>query len=216
MGKRTVSTAICAALAATTIGAMAQSSAPGDCVTIGVPKPALVYTYEHTEASGLRVRRTEQWEFVTPTGSRVRTTGPRGNEIQVSELRVVDDVTMIDRHSKVGPSGSTLESTTFRPAMVGDMPFRACAGKSWSIPSVTASYRSSANATSAVSPSGSLKIISIREKTTVAAGSFDTVHYVRTSHSRDEYWKSIEHGVIVKHVATLGTAVITDVLVSIK
>ncbi len=212
----TLGFAMLTALAATITGAMAQSAGPVDCVTIGVPKPGLMFTYEHTEASGARVRRTEQWDSVTPTGSRVRTTGPRGNETQVSEHRVVDDVTMIDRHSKVGPSGSTLESTTFRPAMVGDMAFRACAGKSWSIPSVTASYRSGANTASAVSPSGSLKIVSIHEKITVQAGSFDTVHYIRTSQSRDEYWKSIEHGVIVKHVTTLGAAVITDVLASIK
>jgi hypothetical protein len=39
---------------------------------------------------------------------------------------------------------------------------------------------------------------------------------VRTSQSRDEYWKSLEHGVIVRHVATLPNSVVTEELVSIK
>jgi len=42
------------------------------------------------------------------------------------------------------------------------------------------------------------------------------VRYVRTSQSTDEYWKSIEHGVIVKHTGTLPVGTVTDVLVSIR
>ena len=48
------------------------------------------------------------------------------------------------------------------------------------------------------------------------AGSFDTVHYVRTSQSNDEYWKSIEHGVVVKHIATTPVGTVTEVLVEIR
>ena len=65
-------------------------------------------------------------------------------------------------------------------------------------------------------PAGTLRIVAIREKVTVPAGTFDAVHYIRTSQSTDEYWKSLEHGVIVKHIGTLPTGVVTEVLLSIK
>jgi hypothetical protein len=81
---------------------------------------------------------------------------------------------------------------------------------------VTATYQSTQANASAQTPAGTLRIIAIREKVTVPAGEFDTVHYVRTSQSTDEYWKSIEHGVVVKHVATLPGAVATHVLLSVK
>lgn len=48
------------------------------------------------------------------------------------------------------------------------------------------------------------------------AGQFDTVHYIRTSQSTDEYGKSIDHGVIVKHIGTLPGAAVTEVLLSVK
>ena len=53
------------------------------------------------------------------------------------------------------------------------------------------------------------------------AGTFDAVHYTRTmatpvGQSVEEYWKSIEHGVIVKHVSTLPAGAATEVLVSIR
>jgi hypothetical protein len=65
-------------------------------------------------------------------------------------------------------------------------------------------------------PAGTLFIAQIRERVTVPAGTFDTVHYVRTSQSRDDYWKSIQHGVIVKHVATVRGNSVSETLVSIK
>jgi len=99
---------------------------------------------------------------------------------------------------------------------VGDPAFRACAGRSWTIPSVTASYQSGATKASAATPAGTLRIVAIREKVTVPAGTFDAVRYVRTSQSTDEYWKSTEHGVVVKHIGTLPNAVVTEELVAIK
>jgi hypothetical protein len=42
------------------------------------------------------------------------------------------------------------------------------------------------------------------------------VRYVRTSQSTDEYWKSIEHGVVVKHIATLPSGAMTEVLSAIR
>jgi hypothetical protein len=70
-----------------------------------------------------------------------------------------------------------------------------------------------------MTPSGTLTILGRREQITVPAGTFETVHYLRsTSQSNDEYWKSIEHGVVVKHIATLrgGAGSVTETLLSIK
>lgn len=158
-----------------------------NCVTIATPKSALGYTYQHLESTGTKTVYTDHWESVTETGSRVRTT-----------------------------RGGAVESTLFRPGIVSDPAFRACAGRSWRIPSVTASYRSQQTTASATSPAGTLKIVAIRETINVPAGTFATVHYLRTSQSVDEYWKSIEHGVVVKHIGRLPRAVVTDVLVAIK
>jgi len=104
----------------------------------------------------------------------------------------------------------------FQPGIIGDTGFRACAGRSWPIPSVTASYQSGQTKASTSTPAGTLRVVAIHEKITVPAGTFDTVHYIRTSQSTDEYWKSIEQGVVVKHVGTLPNAVVTETLISIK
>jgi hypothetical protein len=189
---------------------------PQNCVTIAIPKPSDSYTYEHTQSNGTRSRYTQLWESVTNTGSRVRVTGPRGTEIQVSEHHIVDDVMVLDRQSKLNANGGVIDATAFRPGVVGDPAFRACAERSWPIPSVTATYESTQTKTSMGTPAGTLKIIAIREKVAVPAGEFDTVHYIRTSQSTDEYWKSIDRGVVVKHIATLPGTVVTEVLLSIK
>ena len=142
--------------------------------------------------------------------------GPRGIKIQVTEHRIDDDVSILDRQSKLNANGGVIDATTFRPGMVGDPAFRACAGRSWPIRAVTATYQSTQAKASAQTPAGTLRIIAIREKVTVPAGEFETVHYSRTSQSTDECWKSIEHGVMVKHVATLPGAVVTHLLTSMK
>jgi hypothetical protein len=136
----------------------------------------------------------------------------RGTEIQVSEHHIVDDVMVLDRQRKVNANGGVIDATAFRPGVVGDSAFRACAGRSWPIPSVTATYQSGQINASSGTPAGTLTIIAIRERVTVPAGQFDMVHYIRTSQSTDEYWKSIDHGVVVKHIATLTGAVVTEVL----
>lgn len=196
--------------------AMGQGVVPANCVVIAVPKPSVTYTYEQAEAAGKRSQYTQNWESVTATGSRVRVTGIRGTEIQVNEYHVADDLTMLDKQSKVNANGGVIDATAFRPSLVGEPAFRACAG-SWPIPSVTVTYQSSqGQAASAGSAAGTLKVVAIHEKVTVPAGEFDVVHYSRTSQSTDEYWKSIEHGVVVKHVGTLPGAIVTDVLLSIK
>ena len=188
----------------------------GDCVTIGKPKPGAVYVYEHAESTGRKVQNTQQWESLTDKGFRMKAVGSKGPELVVNEHRIVDDVAVIDKSSKLGPGGAVLESTTFRPGLVADPAFRACAGRSWNIDSVSASYQSRAASHSAPTPAGTLRIVSIRERITVPAGTFETVRYIRTSQSTDEYWKSIEHGVIVKHIGRLPMGTVTETLVAIK
>jgi len=197
------------------VGVRAQAP-PGDCVTIGTPKPSVTYVYQHAETNGRMTQVTNVWESVTDSGSRLRTDGPTGVTVQANEHRIVDDVAMIEKSTKLDERGGVIDTTLFRPGIVGDPAFRACAGRSWTIPAVTATYQSRQANASAPSPAGTLRILSIRERITVPAGTFDAVRYVRTSQSTDEYWKSIEHGVVVKHTGTLPVGTVTDVLVSIR
>ena len=196
-------------------GLQAANSAQ-DCVLIATPKPALGYTYQHVESTGRKTVYTDHWESVTATGSRVRTTRGGAVSVQVNRHHIADDVAVLDETKRMNARGGTAESTLFRPGIVSDPAFRACAGRSWRIASVLASYRSQQATAAAASPAGTLRIVAIRETITVPAGTFATVHYIRMSQSVDEYWKSIEHGVVVKHIGKLPGAVVTDVLVSIK
>jgi hypothetical protein len=187
-----------------------------DCVSIGVPKPALVFTYEHVESTGARGTRTEQWEVVNATTARVRSTRNGVVTLQANSYQVRDDVAVLEKTTRMNAAGGVMDTTTFAPGLILDPVFRACAGKSWNIAASTASFRSPQNSASAASPAGELRIVAIREKITVPAGTFDTVHYTRTSQSQDEYWKSIEHGVVVKHIGRLSNYAVTETLQSIR
>ena len=193
-----------------------RAASAGDCVKIGTPKPGVVYHYTRTQSNAGTTQTSQEWESVTPTGSRVKTTGPSGTQIQVNEHHIVDDVAVLDRSSKQTPQGGVLEATSFKPGILSDPALRACAGKSWTIPPVTATFQMQQRTATAQSPAGSLKIVGIRERITVPAGTFDVVHYIRTSQSIDEYWKSTGQGVVVKHVGTVGGVTITETLTSIK
>jgi len=188
----------------------------GDCVTIGTPKPTATYVIQHSESTGKTTTITQVWESVTVTGSRMKWTGPAGNWIQVTDHHIVDDVSVLDRTSKLDLNGAVTEVTSFRPGIVGDPAFRACAGRTWPIPAVTALFQSGTLKVTQQTPAGSLRIVGIRERVTVPSGTFDAVHYVRTSQSADEYWKSIDQGVIVKHIGKAGAVTITETLTSIK
>ena len=125
------------------------------------------------------------------------------------------------RAMSTGGAGAGNTRTTFSPGVVGDPLFRACAGRSWPIPAVTARHSSSHGEHSATTYPGTLAIVAIREPVTVPAGSFQAVRFSRTGAtpvgtSVEEYWKSIEHGVIVKHTSTLPGGASTAVLVSIR
>jgi hypothetical protein len=188
----------------------------GDCVTIGKPKPTATYVSEHQESTGKTSTVTQVWESVSETGSRLKWTGPAGSWLQVNEHRIVDDVSVLDRTSKQDLNGMTIEATTFRPGIVGDPAFRACAGRTWPIPAVTAYFQAGTLKVTSQTPTGTLKIVTLHERVTVPAGTFDAVRYIRTSQSTDEYWKSIEHGVVVKHIGKVNGQTITETLISIK
>lgn len=198
-----------------TLGGTPQASS-SNCVTIGRPKPGVTYTMQHVESTGRTTQYTNTWESVTETGSRVRITGSAGPMVQVNEHHITDDAMVLDRSTKLNSNGGTIDSTTYRPGIIGDPAFRACPGKVWTISPVTATYQSSTNRASMATPAGSLRIIAIRERITVPAGTFDTVHYIRTSQSTDEYWKSLDAGVVVKHIARVGGNTVTETLISIK
>lgn len=191
-------------------------AASSDCVTIGKPNPQKVYVYRHVESTGNSTETTQQWESVTETGSRVKITGPSGRMSQVNEHRIVDDVAVLHRTTKLDAFDQPAESTSFSPGLISDPAFRACAGRTWTIASVAATFRSSRIKATSATPAGTLRIVALRERTTVPAGTFQTVRYVRTSQSRDEYWKAIEAGVIVKHTATVNGQLVTETLVAIK
>jgi hypothetical protein len=196
---------------------LGQRAGAGDCAAIGKPKASATYVYQHTEPGGRATRVDNRWESVTETGSRLRANGPAGLFVQVNEHHIEDDVAVLDKSTKLGPDGQALDSTTFTPGLVSDPAFRACAGRSWQIRPVTATFQQSGQTkASAQTPAGTLRIISIHETISVPAGSFDTVHYVRTSQSTDDYWKSIEHGVIVKHTGTLPIGTVSETLVEIR
>jgi hypothetical protein len=224
---RTLSAGVCAiaVVAVSSLAPDAQTAAPAQakvakaapgCVDIGTPRPALVFTYRLTVSTGTTSQFTHQWESVTPTESRVRVHGTRGIEIVANRHRIVNDASVIERTTKANANGAVTETTTFQPGIVGDPAFRACVGRSWQIPSVTASFRSGTQNHSSPTPAGLLSISAIREKVTVPAGTFDTVRYTRTSQSRDEYWKSIEHGVVVRHIGVLPTGRTIEELIAIK
>jgi hypothetical protein len=51
---------------------------PGDCTTIGAPKPTLNFTYRYADSTGGSSEYTNRWDQFTPTGSRLVTTRAGG------------------------------------------------------------------------------------------------------------------------------------------
>lgn len=204
------------------VGTHAEQKPAADCVTIGKPNPSMGYIYQHRESAGAVTEVMQQWEEVTETGSRVRVTRGTSVQIQVTEHRIVDDVSVLESMTSMSASGGVTSGTVFRPGAVGDPAFRACAGQTWQIPAVTATHASGQGpSASAPTSAGTMKIVAIRESITVPAGSFDTVRYTRTlatpgGQSVDEYWKSIEHGVIVRHTSALPGWTLAEELKAIR
>jgi hypothetical protein len=224
-----VSVAMSFILLATSLPANGGELPAGDanCVAIGKPDPAKRYQYRFTDSRGNRSEYTNQWDEITATSSRQRTTkqgtGGTSQSTYISEYRIERDVTLMSAYRSSGSEGGKAfdNSTRFSPAVVGDPVQRACAGRSWNIAVSTATHQSQQGRFSARTDPGELKILAIHDKITVPAGTFDTVRYTRTTTSaagrvRDEYWKSIEHGVIVQHRSTLPGATSSEVLQAIR
>jgi hypothetical protein len=202
------------------VGARTQAPPAGDCVVIGTPRPSVGYTYEHQETGGTPARFTNFWEEITETGSRVRTLRGTIEFTQVNQHRIVDDVSVVEATTS-SQTGRAPSTTTFRPGIVSDPAFRACAGRSWPIAAATVTHGFGASPASATTFAGTLAIVAVREAVTVPAGEFETVRYTRTlltpvGRSIDEYWTSIEHGVVVRHVATYPGGSSSEVLLSIR
>lgn len=194
---------------------------PADCVTIGKPKPSAAYTYERTDARGIVTEYTRHWDELTPTRSRQRTVHGGSAITMVTEHRIEDDVSVISAIASSDPRGAGNSRTVFQPGVVGEPTFRACAERAWPIPAVTARHSSPQGEHSASTYAGTLRVMAIRESVTVPAGTFQAVRYTRITstpagQSVEEYWKSIEHGVVVKQVSTLPGAASTEVLVAIR
>jgi hypothetical protein len=191
------------------------------CVTIATPKPGRGYSYRQTQSSGGMSEFTDWWEQFTKTGSRLLTTpgSSKGSGIlTVNKHRIVNDVLVLDSSSQSGPGAGG--NSLYKPGVVS-APARACMGRSWPVPAAKVTSQQAQGTFSAMSDEGTLKIVAIHEAITVPAGRFDTVHWVRNLRSKtglqlNEYWTSIEHGVVVKRVHTISGVVITATLQAIK
>lgn len=200
----------------------AQINPATRCVTIGTPKPNRGYSYRQTQSGGVTTEFTDWWEEFTKTGSRLLTTKGRTKGpgiLTVNRHRIVNDVLILDSSSQSGAGAGG--NSSYRGGVVSVPAFRACEGRSLPVPAVTVTNQSAQGRFSANSDAGTLKIVSIHEPITVPAGRFDTVHYVRNLNSRagpqlNEYWTSIEHGVVVKRMHTINGIVITATLQAIK
>jgi hypothetical protein len=209
-----VVTAVAALLPATAV----PNAAP-DCVDFGRPQPTATFVYRRSDSNGSVTNYTQRWTEFTAERASVSVTRGKVNEVVTNKHRIRDDVTLIAATASRNSNGGY--RTDFRPAAVGDPMLRACAGRSWKIPAVTATYTEGARTTTAYTYAGTMRIVSLREPVRVPAGSFASVRYTRTlatptGSSHDEYWKSIEHGVVVKHVSKLGNWTSTEELQAIR
>lgn len=200
-----------------------QAQAPATkCVTLGAPKPAVLYTYRYADTSG-GVEYTNQWKQFSATGSELVTTRMNGVSTYVSRHSVANDVFVLESSSAAGtdPGGPFNNTMVYTPGAIGDPAYRACEGQTWQIPVVSATSKSARGTFSFKTDPGTMKIVSINESVTVPAGTFNTVRYTKTMNSGqgqvlDEFWKSIDHGVTVKRNSTQPGSVATEVLVAIK
>ena len=200
----------------------AQSPSPapaGNCVAIGSPKPTQSFTYRYADKSSA-AEYTNRWVQFTPTGSELVTTRVGvGQSTYTSKHKVVDDVFVLEASAASGTDGGGgfTNTATYTLGTIGDPAYRACEGKSWTVPSVNATITSMQGSFSTKTDRGTLVIVKIHESVTVPAGTFDTVHYVKTMGPVvDDFWKSIEHGVTVKRNSRQPLSIATEVLASIR
>ena len=97
MKTRSFTAAMLAAMGLAAGSGPAAAQPRANCVALGTPNPSLTYTYIRTER-GASVEFATQWEEVTPTGSRQRTTRAGrggGSSNNVSRHRIENDVSII-------------------------------------------------------------------------------------------------------------------------
>jgi hypothetical protein len=203
----------------------AAAVASVNCVAIGAPKPTLNFTYRYADTS-TSSDYTNRWDQFSPTGSRLittRTGANAGQSTYVSKHQVVDDTFVLEASTSVGTdaNGTFNNSMTYSPGAIGDPAYKACEGKTWKIAPVNATMKSLQGSFSVKTDPGTMTIIAIHESMTVPAGTFDTVHYMKTMNSGrgqlvDEFWKSIEHGVTVKRNSRQPGGIAVETLIAIK
>lgn len=199
--------------------------ASGNCVTLGVPKPTLSFTYRYADNTSSS-EYTNRWDQFSPTGSRLittRTGANAGESTYISKHQVVDDAFSLEASTAVGTDANGVfnNSMTYTPGAIGDPAYKACEGKMWKIAAVNATMKSVQGSFSVKTDPGTMTIIKIHESMTVPAGTFDTVHYMKTMNSGrgqlvDEFWKSIEHGVTVKRNSRQPGGIAVETLIGIK
>lgn len=193
--------------------------APAACATFGKPKATTTYVYRRSDSNGTVAQYTHRWTEFTPERASVAVVRGKVNEVVTNKHRIQDDVSMIAATASRTSTGSS--RTDFRPAMMGEPMFRACAGRAWKVKAVAATYTAGSQVSTANTFPGAMKIVSLCESVQVPAGRFDCVRYTRTlatptGPSLDEYWKSIEHGVVVKQVSKVGGWTSTTELTAIQ
>lgn len=197
----------------------AAAPAPAACAAFGKPKPTTTYVYRRSDSNGTAAQYTQRWTEFTPERASVAVVRGKVNEVVTNKHKIQDDVSMIAATASRTSNGSS--RTDFRPALMGEPMFRACAGRTWKIKAVAATYTAGSQVSTASTFAGTMKIVSLRETIQVAAGRFECVRFTRTlatptGPSLDEYWKSIEHGVVVKQVSKVGGWTSTTELTAIK
>lgn len=209
-------------LAVALLAVCAETQPASNCVIIGEPRPNFNFSYRYTDSSGGKSEYTNRWEQFSRTTSKLITTRAGGTSEYVSQHQIVDDMLVLESSISVGtdPGGPFKNEMSYKPGAIGDPAYRACAGKSWVLPAVTVSGRGRQGTFATRTDPGTITIIAINEPVTVPAGTFQTVRYTKVTKGRatvaEKFWKSIEHGVSVKHTFRQPGASSEEVLIGIK
>ena len=207
------------------MGGIAKQGA--QCVPINPPKPDVDFIYSYTSSTGEVSESTTRWLQFTPTTSRLRTTraGRTGPLVATEETEhsIENDLLVMLRDTLTGTdeAGPYSSSMTYSPGMIVMPAFRACAGHTVTIPSVAQTNKSNLGTVSTQSDPGVLKVIAVEVPVTVPAGTYSTVHFIRTLNKPrgtdvTEVWRSTLHGVTVKRVHTTPRTAATEVLQAIR
>lgn len=195
------------------------AAATADCVAFGQPRSTTTYVYRRSDPGAPVTEYSHRWTEFTAERASVAVVRGKVNEAVTHKYKVQDDVSMIAATASRTSTGSS--RTDFRPALMGEPMSRACAGRTWKIKAVAATYTAGSQVSTASTFAGTMKIVSLRETIQVPAGRFECVRYTRTlatpaGPSLDEYWKSVEHGVVVKQVSKVGGRASTTELTAIQ